>query len=1296
MSQIGRIGGPVLSADLLRDGSDLAFETDLLYLSVADLSNPLKTVGLGVNNNSPSQKLQITGTSYFTKSDPLFPTDWIIDTQAEFADLVFLTYKIQNPTGNIVIRPNQSVDPKIVTNEIRTSKLKLVNSAISTLTSGDNIEITANGSGLVKFNTADVLLTGNLQVTGAVTWDGSTITIGSNDTDRVIFNADINSTILPDVNNLYTLGSTTKKWNTVYSKNIDALTLEANTLTINGIDMLLTQGNTIYVSVNGNDTNNGVHLHNTYRTVKHALSQAVAGDNIVIFPGTYIEDFPLTVPQGVSVTGAGIRAVTIYPSSGTTSNDAFLLNGETTVSHLSVGSFFYDSINDTGYGFRLAPNCLVTTRSPYVQNISILNKGSVTSLSDPNGFASGDAGRGALVDGSAVHPDSKEASILFHSVTFIVPNADGVTATNGARVEWLNSFTYFAYRGIYLTDGTVPSGSLIFSSSNYLSLSAPQTIGTQAYTFECFFYTSSNGLQTLLGAGSTGGMSIWLFGDGVNPVTTIQIDRSYVDAAQYTVSAITINTWHHIAVTRDSLNNASVFLDGVKATGSTTNTANYTGPSGLIGAVAGSAYFFTGYLTQIKLAVGSNYYDPTAASIAVPTALLTTSTNTKLLLTASTSSTYLTDTSGIQTVSNIGGVTYGTSTPFLVKSGAEFRSIGSANVYGTFGAVADGASTLGYLVGHNFAYIGTGADSQNDYDLVIQANEVVAINGGQLYYDSMDHKGDYRIGDIFYVNQQTGAITFNAQALDFSAGGSIVLEGASGRTEINAQLISTGNIVVHDNNVDSVLGPVNFSAQTGVTTLNTNVTVTGSLGVSGDVLVKGNVYLGNNPLDTVSVIPLLTQTIKPNVHDTFTLGTGGVTPKVWGNAYLTSVNIDNVTQLASNTIITLTTDTNLRLVAAGTGVISAPLKSVDITNNLQVIGTTTVNGTTSLKNVEIGTVLLPNTLTQTGNVNQTGDTGITGNIISVNNITGYDYLQSSRIQISGNYISAIDLDADINFTAGGSNGVILDSRLKITDNTISNVWSGATTNSEKSIYFTPNGTGNVVINSTKAIRLPTSNDSNRVLTALGEVRLNSTTLVFEGKISGGIIPLKGIYDSDRNTYITPELTVGANDNTLRFFNNGTLTTRINTTALLNNLIHIDNIRLSGNTVNNRITGDDLIFAPNTTGAINLNNLSFPENTIRNNTNGALTFNSTGVGYVKFSGTYGVVIPTGTGNPAYAPGTPQNQRPVTAEIGEVRHNTSLNYMEVYNGTIWIPAVGTLGAAPLGEVLDIMDFWSLILG
>jgi hypothetical protein len=186
-------------------------------------------------------------------------------------------------------------------------------------------------------------------------------------------------------------------------------------------------------------------------------------------------------------------------------------------------------------------------------------------------------------------------------------------------------------------------------------------------------------------------MSVWLLGDGINPVTIIQIDRSNIDAAQYTVSPITLNTWHHLAVTRDSLNNASVFLDGVKAAGSTSNTANYTASSGLIGAVAGSSYFFTGYLTQIKLAVGSNYYNPTAASISVPTAVLTTSANTKLLLIVANSGAYITDTSGIQTVSNIGGVTYSATGPSA--GGVEANTITNL----TNGALTIGHTGTGYL-----------------------------------------------------------------------------------------------------------------------------------------------------------------------------------------------------------------------------------------------------------------------------------------------------------------------------------------------------------------------------------------------------------------------------------------------------------------------------------------------------------------------------------------------------------------------------------------------------------------------
>ena len=1063
-----------------------------------------------------------------------------------------------------------------------------------------NIELTADGTGNVVFNTSKVNVNGNLHATGDITFDGD-ITFGSDNTDQVVFSSDIASNLIPDQNNLYSLGSLSKKWNTLYTTELITSDLTANTAVANNIDLLATQGTTLYVSVNGSDTNTGTHLHSPFRTIKHALSQAVSGECIYVFPGDYEEELPLLVPQGVSINGASIRATRLIPTPETKHNDVFLLNGETTVSNLTIKNFFYDPVNDTGYGFRFAPNCKVTSRSPYVQNVTIINRGTYVPTGDvvdgdvantasydtiidgtdafatifsevidgewafvidPTlGFNSGDAGRGVLVDGSVVHPDSVEAAMLFHAVTLIVPNAEGITAKNGARVEWLNSFTYFANRGIHLTEGT----------------------------------------------------------------------------------------------------------EGFAGLG--------------------------------------------------------------------------------------------------VRFGAEMRSINSANVYGNYGAVADGANTLGYLIGHNFGYVGSGYFSTNDPKLVNQANEIVPINGGRLYFDSMDQRGDFRIGDIFIVNQETGSVSFVAQTINFGASGSIVLEGVNGVTIIDLSGVQTGNIKVSGNTIQSLSGPVNIFAIDNHTNLGNNTFITGNLDVTGDVHVGGNVYLGNNPLDLVNVVPRLTQNINPKTTNTFTLGE---TNKRWRTGFLNELNIDNIINILSNSITTLTANTDLKFLApanktyyettdwnyvnwsgnelygfgmtnielaaipvgatfyvnndpgtlytvtsnttqnpagyihigvtaggpawqtitsitvvpaGGAGKIHITSTDVQIDNNITIVGTTTVNGLSTLQDVTTtGTINL------TGNIGQTGDTYIIGTFQNNNiKISGAgSYFSVPDIKIQNNTISATATDSDLNFI--GTGGVVLDNKLKITDSIISNVWTGATTNSQKSIRFTPSGTGNLVVNSTSFLTVPYGNNSNKILSVSGEIRQNSTTGSYEGYLSTGPESFTNLYDVDRNTYITPELTIGANDNILRFGVNGTVRATIDSTKLETPAMQVGNLIFSGSTINNPFSGSNINLDPNGTGSLNLNDILVKDNTITNTKDSAIVLKNTGTGYVKFAGTYGVAFPYGN----------NSERRLTPETGESRYNTQLNYMEVFNGTTWIPAVGTLGAAPLAEVLDIMDFWGLILG
>ena len=285
-----------------------------------------------------------------------------------------------------------------------------------------------------------------------------------------------------------------------------------------------------------------------------------------------------------------------------------------------------------------------------------------------------------------------------------------------------------------------------------------------------------------------------------------------------------------------------------------------------------------------------------------------------------------------------------------------------------------------------------------------------------------------------------------------------------------------------------------------------------------------------------------------------------------------------------------------------------------------------------------------------------------------------------------NVISINDLNTNLIFTANGTGGVVLDQKLKITDSTISNVWLGATTDAQKSIYFTPNGTGNVVINSTKSLKIPYTNNTNEVLTTLGQIRQNSTTTWYEGYHPTGNVSFNNLYDLDKNTYIIAEPTPGINDNILRFGVNGIERATISTVSLSTPLVYVDNVSIGSNTFSNLNTALDLEVGPTITDIVDINGVLFQENTITNQLNSALTLASTGPnGWVKFSGK-AVVFPYG----------PTNDRRLLPELGETRYNSTLDYMEVFNGTAWIPAVGTLSAIPVSQVIDIMDEWALILG
>lgn len=225
----------------------------------------------------------------------------------------------------------------------------------------------------------------------------------------------------------------------------------------------------------------------------------------------------------------------------------------------------------------------------------------------------------------------------------------------------------FGYgRSVAKVNTIVPlSGSLLFNNNTnaYLNISPGVTIGSGAYTIETWFYNNVSWADQhcLLGGftASNGSMSLF-FTISAGPTISVTTDK-YGGGGQrsYTFPTPSLNAWHHFAITRNSSQVETVFIDGVKSTaaaggtsvsgGQQVNNLDYNGPSLNIGKFYGG--FWSGYLTNMRINIGSNVYNPTAASITIPNTapLVVISPYTKYLMLGDT---VTSDASSTQTVTN--------------------------------------------------------------------------------------------------------------------------------------------------------------------------------------------------------------------------------------------------------------------------------------------------------------------------------------------------------------------------------------------------------------------------------------------------------------------------------------------------------------------------------------------------------------------------------------------------------------------------------------------------------------------
>lgn len=263
---IGRISGPLLKSNLVRDGVDLAFETDLLYLDVTNAR-------VGVNTNSPTTDLDINGTTKTVTAR--------VDNQLTVGNLTLENNNITSST-NVIDFTAAAGEATVYHSRLNIDDIEIQGNKIATVVSNSNLELQSSASGTIEL-LSDTNITGNLNISGTLDVTG-TITIGGNiiigdeSTDTITINASIQSDLIPESDNTYDLGSPSYKWKDIYVNNfyttsfnipeldIGQLSFRDNTIsTPTGVDMYL-EGN----------ASGGVRLGN-FKFNSNTITNVIAG-----------------------------------------------------------------------------------------------------------------------------------------------------------------------------------------------------------------------------------------------------------------------------------------------------------------------------------------------------------------------------------------------------------------------------------------------------------------------------------------------------------------------------------------------------------------------------------------------------------------------------------------------------------------------------------------------------------------------------------------------------------------------------------------------------------------------------------------------------------------------------------------------------------------------------------------------------------------------------------------------------------------------------------------------------------
>ena len=641
------------------------------------------------------------------------------------------------------------------------------------------------------------------------------------------------------------------------------------------------------------------------------------GDIINVDAGTFKENLPLKVPANVCVRGSSLRNTVVEPNTGSSSSVATITTSSTITGATNGTYSFKQPTTATGSGAGLVVN--VTVASNIVSAVAVYHGGygyAATNTATLTAAAIGCGGTGTLTITVATLELNTASNmwLLNNNTNLTLFTFKGLTGlpvhtggTLGAIVTSLDPASTITSVSPYIQDCTS-----ICENATGLKIDGNlHTSGNKSIVVNDYTQINSDGIGVWAIAGGRAELvSVFtyycnksLYASDGGFIRGLNCSSAYGEQAAVAEGTLASET----AVVVQSRGKSLLFIPN---TVSGAGISNFAAGQTLVGGTSGA----TGTIIRTQVAADRITVDPTTGTF---------TQNETVTVTKANSTTYT-----FQIKNSAAAVPNGqtgffieldsTDVNFLDQSGElqlgdNVVFTGNAQIYAitqldnidtvnrritvklnpevtAANVVANNTTTTitrkfsnVRLTGHDFLDIGTGGIVDTNYpntplQAADQEDEVVTSGGGRVYFSSTDQRGDFRVGDLFRIQQSTGVATLNADAFDLSGLTELQLGsiGAELGTSINEFSID-GTLSGNSDLAVPTEKAVKTYVDSGTTTL-TNKTISGSsntlTNIANNSLTNSTLTLRDDASSSISLALGGTLKLKSNVGITTTVSQG--------------------------------------------------------------------------------------------------------------------------------------------------------------------------------------------------------------------------------------------------------------------------------------------------------------------------------------------------------------------------------------------------------------------------------------